>query len=97
MIHGEGLAILAGDGLLTEAFSLLTHPSPRLGPAGAVPMSAAARLRAIRTLSQAARAVGMVGGQAIDLAAAGSVPSVQPAPRLNRDTLQDMHARKTGP
>jgi geranylgeranyl pyrophosphate synthase len=37
----------------------------------------------------------MVGGQAIDLAAAGRVPS-QERPRVDADALRDMHARKTG-
>jgi geranylgeranyl pyrophosphate synthase len=96
VIHGEGMAILAGDGLLTEAFVLLSHPAPRVASAGSVVMSPEARLRAIRTLALAAGAVGMVGGQAIDLAAAGSVPTATPEQPLDRYALQDMHARKTG-
>ena len=90
------MAILAGDGLLTEAFALLSDPSSSLAPAGHLPMSLEARSRAIRALAVAAGAVGMVGGQAIDLAAAGKVPAAAPERPLDRAGLQDMHARKTG-
>src|SRR5688572_23012402 len=35
MVHGDGLAILAGDGLLTEAFAVLARvPSPAASPSG---------------------------------------------------------------
>ncbi len=53
------------------------------------------RLRAIARLAAAAGAAGMVGGQAIDLAAAGRVPN-QRAPIADAAALEDMHARKTG-
>jgi geranylgeranyl pyrophosphate synthase len=96
VIYGDGLAILAGDGLLTEAFAVLSHPSPRLASAGAIAMSPDARLRAIRALALAAGAVGMVGGQAIDLAAAGAVPTAPADRPVDRAALEDMHARKTG-
>ena len=60
------MAILAGDGLLTEAFALLAREPADGEPAllGAADADASARSRA------AAGALGMVGGQAIDLAAA---------------------------
>src|ERR671911_1107746 len=58
VVAGEGMAILAGDGLLTEAFHVLSGGP---GDAGRV-------LRAIRLIAAAAGPVGMVGGQAIDLA-----------------------------
>ena len=82
VVHGEGMAILAGDGLLTEAFALLaTEPRD--------PDLAARKIRAIQTIADAAGARGMVGGQAIDLRAVG-------APTFDEHSLQDMHARKTG-
>jgi geranylgeranyl diphosphate synthase type II len=83
IVHGEGMAILAGDGLLTEAFALMTAEpqDPALAPR---------KLRAIRTVATAAGAAGMVGGQAIDLLAVGSASS------FDAQQLQDMHARKTG-
>nr|BAT27948.1 geranyltranstransferase [Aureimonas frigidaquae] len=56
----EASAILAGDALLTLAFGLT---------AGATGLSDAARLALVSRLAQDAGAVGMVGGQALDLAA----------------------------
>ena len=82
VVYGEGMAILAGDGLLTEAFALLSS-EPR------DPHLAERRIRTIRTIAMAAGGGGMVGGQAVDLLAAGS-------PGFDGHSLQDMHGRKTG-
>jgi len=95
VVYGDGLAILAGDGLLTEAFAVLAaSPSPAV-PAGAAEAPAADRLRVIALVATAAGAAGMVGGQAIDLAAAGRVLAAGPV-TLDADALEDMHLRKTG-
>lgn len=95
VVYGDGLAILTGDGLLTEAFGVLaTTPSPALGP-GAPESPAERRLRAVARLAKAAGAAGMVGGQAIDLAAAGRVKDRAPA-SFDQAALEDMHSRKTG-
>jgi geranylgeranyl pyrophosphate synthase len=95
VVFGEGLAVLVGDGLLTEAFALLTRsPSPVL-PLGAPEAPVERRLQALGVLAAAAGPAGMVGGQAIDLAAAGQVTGCD-AGRLNPAGLLDMHARKTG-
>ena len=83
IIHGEGMAILAGDGLLTEAFVLLAS-EPR------DPALAMRKIRTIRAVAGAAGACGMVGGQALDLQAVGS------ATTFTQQSLQDMHGRKTG-
>ena len=62
-VFGEGLAILAGDALLTEAFRIMAEsPFAAADPAKAV--------RAIADLARAAGAEGMVGGQQLDLSAA---------------------------
>jgi geranylgeranyl diphosphate synthase type II len=61
-MFGEGVAILVGDALLTEAFGLMASV-PRVPPARA--------LAAVAELARAAGEAGMVGGQALDLAAAG--------------------------
>lgn len=57
-VYGEGMAILAGDALLTDAFSVASFadlPDPaRMG-------------YAISVLSQCAGSLGMVGGQALDI------------------------------
>jgi geranylgeranyl pyrophosphate synthase len=95
VVYGDGLAILAGDGLLTEAFAVLADsPSPATPPGG-TEAPAARRLRAVAVLATAAGAAGMVGGQAIDLAAVGRVRS-DPAIALDAAALEDMHLRKTG-
>lgn len=93
VVHGEGLAILAGDGLLTDAFGVLaTVPSPA-SDASAPSASVDRRLHALRVLADAAGSTGMVGGQAIDLSAVGHAGSGVP---LDAAALTDMHARKTG-
>jgi geranylgeranyl pyrophosphate synthase len=90
VVFGEGMAILSGDGLLTEAFTLLAREPRTSAIVGAADL-AQRKLEAIAAIADAAGAAGMVGGQAIDLAAAasGAVP-------LDRDALAAMHARKTG-
>jgi geranylgeranyl pyrophosphate synthase len=89
VVYSDGVAILAGDGLQAEAFALLARE-----PATDRPDVAARKLRALRVMAEAAGACGMVGGQALDLQAAGQVPR-HPI-RLDADGLQAMHLRKTG-
>ncbi len=89
VVFGEGMAILSGDALLTEAFALLARvPDPNASPDAD---SLRRRLRAIGAIAEAAGAAGMVGGQAVDLLAAAP-----DAPSLDEAALRDMHARKTG-
>lgn len=79
----EATAILAGDGLLTEAFGLMSEASIVNGlPADRV-------LRAVSVLAKAAGAGGMVGGQVVDMEFTGrdDVPL---------EELREMHAMKTG-
>jgi geranylgeranyl diphosphate synthase type II len=86
VVFGEGMAILAGDGLLTEAFALMA----REPAVDSDPELVVRKIRAIRIIADAAGACGMVGGQAIDLEAAGTGAS------FDGDGLRAMHARKTG-
>jgi len=95
VVYGDGLAILAGDGLLTEAFRVIAAAPSPTAPPGSERSDAERRLRAMAVLATAAGAAGMVGGQAIDLDAAGRVTG-RNAPALDRAGLEDMHARKTG-
>lgn len=92
VVHGDGIAILAGDGLHAEAFTLLAREPRAEGGAAASIM--ARKLRVAQIVGDAAGAVGMVGGQAIDLQAAGQTPG--PRLTLDADGLRAMHARKTG-
>lgn len=77
--YNEATAILAGDALQAQAFEWLS---------GAEHIPAETRLRMVQTLAVAAGPRGMVGGQAIDLAAVGQ--------QLDIHTLEDMHRHKTG-
>ena len=95
VVYGEGMAVLAGDALLTEAFRVLAR-HPRNG----VPDVAARKLRVLARVAEAAGAAGMVGGQVVDLEAAGQLSSGRPRPAgaaaMNAAALDAMHARKTG-
>jgi geranylgeranyl diphosphate synthase type II len=91
VVAGEGMAILAGDGLLTQAFLVLARE-----PATQDARSAARKLRVIETIARAAGVEGMVGGQAIDLASVTSSPNGRPPLELDAAGLQAMHAQKTG-
>ena len=93
VVFGEGMAVLAGDALLTEAFALMARePDPVGGLARASRTEIAERrLAALAAVAEAAGAAGMVGGQAIDLQAAA--PG---AAALDEAALRGMHARKTG-
>jgi len=78
---GEAEAILAGDGLLSFAFELLSHPDTG-------PIPAEARLRLIGLIAGAIGPLGMVGGQSLDLAAEGK--------EIDFAHLRLIHACKTG-
>lgn len=63
-VFGEGMAILAGDGLLTKAFTImLAQPV----------VSGDVLIKVIREISSAAGAKGMIGGQVIDLSSEGEI------------------------
>lgn len=90
VVAGDGMAILAGDGLQAEAFALLARE-----PDSADPAIMARKVRVISLVADAAGPAGMVGGQAVDLEAVRPAPGR--APRvLDAAALQDMHTRKTG-
>ncbi len=112
VIAGDGMAILAGDGLQAEAFRLLARE-----PVSSDPQVALRKLRVLELIATAAGPAGMVGGQAIDLGAAfGATPgaafggtsstaqdaSSQPGVTAHSPSaftahdLEQMHARKTG-
>ncbi|MBF0345820.1 MAG: polyprenyl synthetase family protein [Nitrospirae bacterium] len=61
-VYGEAIAILAGDGLLTEAFHMFSRSDK---------VSQTALLTAIKELSSAAGLYGMVAGQAMDIISEG--------------------------
>jgi len=61
-VYGEAMAILAGDGLLTAAFDIITRPSA---------VDAASILQVIKEVACAAGAAGMIGGQVVDIESEG--------------------------
>ncbi len=81
-VFGEAVALLAGDGLLTEAFNLITsvESSGRVSPL--------VILRVIRVISLAAGYRGMVGGQVVDIQSEGKKPDMS--------LVEFVHTRKTG-
>ena len=91
VVAGDGMAILAGDGLLTQAFHLLST-EPRTSD----PAVMARKLRVLMAVSAAAGPIGMVGGQAIDLACVTPDPRGHLAPALDEHGVRIMHGKKTG-
>ncbi len=89
VVYGDGIAILAGDALQAEAFALLGRE-----PVVEHPGAAGRKLHALRVIAEAAGSIGMVGGQAVDLQAAGQVHGQ--ALVLDGEGLRSMHQRKTG-
>jgi farnesyl diphosphate synthase len=83
----EATAILAGDGLLTFAFDILsrseTHPDP------------AVRVELVNALARAAGLGGMAGGQMLDLAAEGRFARNGPQ-KFSENAVRTLQAMKTG-
>ncbi len=89
VVYGDALAILSGDGLLTEAFALLAREPALDGPA-----IASRKLQTLGLVARSAGVWGMVGGQVLDLQFEGAPRQARVDDDLAR--LQDVHARKTG-
>lgn len=79
-VFGEAIAILAGDGLLTEAFKVLSDPAY-------APVTPVSLLKVISEISYAAGLYGMVAGQACDLISEGK--------NSDTDTVEFIHLNKT--
>ena len=81
-VFGEAIALLAGDGLLTEAFSLMTSPkaTKNIEPAGL--------LKVTQLIAVAAGCKGMVGGQVVDMLWEGK--------NAEFETVKFLHTHKTG-
>ncbi len=103
VVFGEAMGILAGDALLTEAFSWLAAPIDGV--------DASRQVRAIAEVARAVDSTGMIGGQVADLEATGQSPVEGQAPRLSTEPtgeapvapkdyrleqLEFIHRNKTG-
>ncbi len=80
-VFGEAMAILAGDGLLTEAFNLLGRLDAGDLPDGALQ-------RVISLVATASGWQGMVGGQAMDIMSEGK--------NIDLNLMDYIHSHKTG-
>lgn len=84
----EATAILAGDGLLTFAFDILsrqeTHADPRV------------RIELVMALARASGVGGMAGGQMLDLAAEGRFVQNRAALEFSEKDVRTLQAMKTG-
>ena len=78
-VYGEAMAVLAGDALLNRACEILLDAALSGG---------SGKLEAARIISEAAGSRGMIGGQALDLAAEGK--------KISADELRKLHQMKTG-
>jgi len=82
-VYGEAVAVLAGDALLTDAFSLMMKEGLSSGLRPKVLMEVVA------DISKAAGSSGMIRGQALDLALEGIKD-------VSVDQVEKMHSLKTG-
>jgi len=81
-VFGEAIALLAGDGLLTEAFHLMTNPELSKG------VEPHALLKVIAIIAAASGYQGMVGGQVVDIQSEGK--------EVDASVVEFIHAHKTG-
>ena len=91
VVAGEGIAILAGDGLLTQAFAHLSSE-----PRSTDPAVIARKLEVVQIIAAAAGPIGMVGGQAIDLATVTPGADGRLPLPLDEQGVRIMHSKKTG-
>ena len=82
-VYGEGIAVLAGDALLTYAFEVLARYS-RQNPAQGT------ALQVLEEIALAVGTAGMIGGQVVDLESEGKNITKQ------EEILSYIHTHKTG-
>lgn len=72
VVYGEAVAILAGDGLLSHAFEVMSaSPHPRALPA-------------LREIALAAGVTGMLAGQTLDVTLEGTAPTRETVEKIHR-------------
>lgn len=90
--YGEATAMLAGDALLTHAFTILAHPRDLFDP---VP-EPQNLLNLVAVISRAAGVNGMVEGQMMDMMHSARKNKYKGNKPHLLDHLKDIHALKTG-
>ena len=81
-VFGEGMAILAGDGLLSAAMELMLR--------AAVRMSDMRGVRAAEAIARHAGVTGMVAGQVMDVTGEGSTPTLEKVDYIHRHKTADL-------
>ncbi|MCY4602347.1 MAG: polyprenyl synthetase family protein, partial [Acidobacteria bacterium] len=89
--YGEAMAILAGDGLLTEAFRVLAR-----WPDTDDPAVVDRKLRTVERVAAGAGVGGMGGGQVLDIQPVDAAAARRQPAAAARAALRAMHERKTG-
>lgn len=80
-VFGEGIAVLAGDGLLNYAFELMTSSALKREE------NSLRYLKAMNEIAKAAGVYGMIAGQVVDLQSENK--------KIDKDTLDFIHMNKT--
>ncbi len=81
-VFGEGMAILAGDGLLSAAMELMLRSAVRMGDLRGI--------RAAEAIARRAGVTGMVAGQVMDVTGEGSTPTLEKVDYIHRHKTADL-------
>ena len=81
-VYGEGMAILAGDGLLSAAMEMMLRSAVRMGDLRGV--------RAAEAIARRAGVTGMVAGQVMDVTGEGSEPTLEKVDYIHRHKTADL-------
>ena len=81
-VYGVGMAILAGDGLLSAAMELMLRAAMRMGDMRGV--------RAAEAIARRAGVTGMVAGQVMDVTGEGSTPTLEKVDYIHRHKTADL-------
>ncbi len=81
-VYGEGMAILAGDGLLSAAMELMLRAAVKMGDLRGV--------RAAEAIARRAGVTGMVAGQVMDVTGEGSEPTLEKVEYIHLHKTADL-------
>ena len=81
-VYGEGMAILAGDGLLSAAMELMLRAAVKMGELRGI--------RAAEAIARRAGVTGMVAGQVMDVTGEGSEPTLEKVEYIHLHKTADL-------